>query len=141
MWRVLRCRRPLCGKVGRSISSNSKLALLENVIDAEEEAVLIKIVSQILARKRYEGNHWDDVIVKYKEVDLGSHLKRLNQTDPDMVIIQSILTRLKDRISKELQRNSIPFQSPHVIDLASDGWIGKNSEFLCFLLQNLLDVG
>jgi hypothetical protein len=101
------------------------LLLLENIVDPIEEDAFIAVASKILARKRYEGNHWDDVIIKYKEVDFGQHLSRLDQSDSNVRIIQKALTRIKSIIPKELGREEMRFQSPHIIDLAPDGWIGK----------------
>ena len=62
------------------------------------------------------GNHWDDVISKYKEVDLG------NYKLPDNVT--SVFDRVKALINVKLNEE-IKYISPHVIDLAEDGYTGN----------------
>lgn len=106
-------------------TSPTNLLLLEDIVTPEEEDAFISIATKILARKKYEGNHWDDVIIKYKEVDFGHHLNRLDQSLPEVVRVNSAITKVKSRIQEALNRSSMEFQSSHVIDLAPDGWIGK----------------
>lgn len=106
-------------------TSPTNLLLLEDIVTPDEEDAFISIATKILARKKYEGNHWDDVIIKYKEVDFGQHLNRLDQTLPEVVLVNSAVTKVQSRIEEALKRSNMEFQSPHVIDLAPDGWIGK----------------
>lgn len=45
------------------------LRVLENVITEQEELILSKECETLLRRRRYEENHWDQVIVKFKEME------------------------------------------------------------------------
>ena len=70
-----------------------------------------------LARLRVlAGNHWDDVIQQYKELELANY--KVNDT------VQSILDEVQDKINKVMEE-SIVFLPPHVIDLSAEGSIGK----------------
>ena len=62
------------------------------------------------------GNHWDDVILQYKELELGP-----NNKVPDQV--KAIMTKVQRRIEESIG-HSATFLSPHVIDLSADGYIG-----------------
>lgn len=64
----------------------------------------------------FPGNHWDDVITKYKEVDLANY-----KIPQDVGIV---FEKIRSLISKELSFKN-DFLTPHVIDLAKDGRIGK----------------
>jgi hypothetical protein len=117
----------------RSYSFATDLQLHKEVITESEEAAIVRVVSTVLERKRYETNHWDAVITKYKEVDLGYHLKSLVQrkskgiNEKDLEVTMTALKKIEELIAVALKRQNILFLSPHVIDLAPDGWIGKFS--------------
>ncbi|RYH14506.1 hypothetical protein EON65_33485, partial [archaeon] len=67
------------------------------------------------------GNHWDDVISKYKEVDSALYKQ------PDSV--QAILTKVENFIKTRMHVENddcLKFISPHLIDLAPEGHIGKH---------------
>ena len=80
---------------------------------------------------QFAGNHWDDVIAKYKEVELSSQL----YSPPPH--IQTIFTRIQSLIEVALDRSEskIEFMAPHIIDLAKEGHIGEQySHFLATIL-------
>jgi hypothetical protein len=97
------------------------------------------------------GNHWDDVIVKYKEVDLEMHLDRaVNgqygseglfakknvslvqfKLDNFSAVLRNALSREPFNLSDEDTQEML-FQSAHVIDLAEDGWIGPHVDSIKF---------
>jgi hypothetical protein len=136
-----------CRKLSQLTSDKSllkygtHLQLFNDVISEEEEYRIIAYLNPVLARKRYEGelhviiitnasshgdifkgNHWDDVIAKYKEIELSSNYKVPFE-------IESIFRRIEGQIEVALKRDKIHFMSPHVIDLARDGHIGEHKEF------------
>ena len=61
------------------------------------------------------GNHWDDVIQQYKELELANYKVHDN--------VQSILGEVQDKIS-EVMQEKVVFLAPHVIDLSAEGSIG-----------------
>jgi hypothetical protein len=61
------------------------------------------------------------VIAKYKEIELSSLYKV-------PVEIESIFRRIESQIEFALKRDKIHFMSPHVIDLAKEGHIGKHNK-------------
>jgi len=61
------------------------------------------------------GNHWDDVILQYKELELGP-----NNKVPDQV--KAIMTKVQCKIEENIG-HSATFLPPHVIDLSADGYI------------------
>lgn len=102
--------------------------LLINVITEEEEKALIAYLDPLLRRKRYEGNHWDDVITKYKELELPSSIP---------IHIASILDPLRALISDRYKEfggtcSAVTFLPPHVIDLDSNGYIGPHVDSIKF---------
>lgn len=47
----------------------SDLRVMEEIISEEEEMVVADECMKILKRRRYEEDHWDQVIVKFKEME------------------------------------------------------------------------
>lgn len=45
-----------------------EFAIMENVVTEEEAGVLLKDMERALKRRRYEKDHWDAVIVNFREV-------------------------------------------------------------------------
>ena len=90
-----------------------------NVISPQEELSLVKYLHPILAARKYESAHWDAVISQYKEIELSSSYR----LPPD---ISDLFERMRNFIREKCQLDTnSPFLSPHVIDLAEDGSIGK----------------
>jgi hypothetical protein len=121
--KVFFCNRIVITSSRRSFSNEKQrkdfLEVYNEVISRDEEEMIVKYLAPILARRRYEGNHWDAVISKYKEIELINSYRIPPQ-------VQSTFDRLLDLIREkcQLEKNST-FLSPHVIDLAEDGHIGK----------------
>lgn len=111
------------GKVSFSVVSSSDICshfgLLENVISRAEEKVIVDYLSSLLKRKRYEGNHWDSVIVKYKELELHGARKM-------PVEVESVIHRLEALIKESYGDKIEQLQPPHVIDLDALGSIGPH---------------
>ncbi len=67
-----------------------------------------------------KGNHWDDVISQYKEMEL----QRQSATPDVLAIIhnvQDIIVKSQENATTKLP---VVFLQPHVIDLAKNGHIG-----------------
>jgi hypothetical protein len=89
--------------------------IIHEAIDIMHEEKVISYINPLFKRKRYEGDHWDSVISKYKELQLPR--------DADQHI-GHILTNCTNMIDKEFDKkyNYLPV---HAIDLAKDGFIGR----------------
>src|SRR3989338_6275692 len=46
------------------------LKMIENVINIEEEEMLLSEIIPRLQKKAYIGQHWDDVLVRFRETEL-----------------------------------------------------------------------
>jgi hypothetical protein len=101
-----------------SSSLSSYFTVMHEVITEIEEKELCAYISSLLKRKRYEGEHWDSVISKYKELELHKDRKlpaRVNAT----------LKRLESTI-KGSYNTKVSLIDPHVIDLDAEGRIGSH---------------
>jgi hypothetical protein len=104
---------------------------ISNVISINEEKLLVAYLNKLLSRRKYEGDHWDDVIQHYKEIEVTKFPPELD----------SILSRVKQRIGDSIRRNcemlprtgdpvnprlhgQLNYLPVHVIDLAATGHIG-----------------
>lgn len=118
--------------------NDPNLRLFHEVISSSQEEDLLKFLKPILARKRYEGmqilceitrhivlivgiffvigNHWDDVIQQYKELELTNY--KICES------VQCILNEIQSKISKVMAEDVV-FLPPHVIDLSAEGSIGE----------------
>jgi hypothetical protein len=67
------------------------------------------------------GNHWDDVIVQYKELELANYKVPAEVTE--------ILKKTEQRIEQIVAR-PFTFLSPHVIELSEKGYIGEVARWI-----------
>lgn len=103
--------------------------LITNVITQKEEKDIIAFLNPLLSRKRYEGNHWDDVITKYKETELSSRIVPINIE----MVMQSLRDLIRERYTQYGgQDDTLQFLPPHVIDLDQDGFIGPHVDSVKF---------
>jgi hypothetical protein len=107
-----------------SSSSKNRLSLFYEVITPQEEEQIMAYLTPLLARRRYEGSHWDSVITRYKEIELHPPL------DSNVLIkyeaIDKILDKVREHIRQICEEPDLKFLSTHCVDLASDGHIGKS---------------
>ena len=96
----------------------------------------LSFLNPILNRKKYEGNHWDDVIYKYKEFELTNRkYKILDNIKTCLEKVQHIIDNNQNDNNSN-NNNRIDFlDSPHIIDLHKDGYIG-NLNFLYYSYSN-----
>ena len=126
-------------KHARSLNTavQSRLEVHYNVISPEEEQILLTFLNPLLAKRRYERSHWDSVITRYKEIDLGHYLpvntntatKTPNcssaESENENVQVTSILQKVESFVRRCCEEEEMNFLSVHCIDLAADGHIGK----------------
>lgn len=97
----------------------NSLFFFEEVLDeGTEKDIIVELDKRYLRRKRYEGDHWDDVIRKYKEMELREKISFRLKNDHD------IITAMEAKICENLEQK-VSFLVPHVIDLDAEGYICK----------------
>ncbi|KAH9103638.1 hypothetical protein AeMF1_020094 [Aphanomyces euteiches] len=102
-----------------SLASND-LQVMEDVITCEEETLLANEASAQLRRRRYEVNHWDQVIINFKEMETVKWSSEAQQ----------VLARVRALpiIPQDLEY----FPAVHVIDLAEEGYIKPHVDSIKF---------
>lgn len=100
-----------------SLYPNS-LHFFPDVITEDEEKDILLSLDKALARRKYEGDHWDHVISKYREIEITKQIMS--------PVLYTVSNRIKDLIMNVTQRKE-QFLPLHLIDLSSDGSIGMNS--------------
>ncbi|RLN11002.1 hypothetical protein BBJ28_00019077 [Nothophytophthora sp. Chile5] len=100
--------------------SEGDLGVMLDVITEDEEQVVADECSKILRRRRYEEDHWDSVIVKFKEMERS---RWSTET-------QRILQKLRD--AAILPKGLDYFPAVHVIELAEDGFIKAHVDSIKF---------
>ena len=104
----------------RGISDIGKfLILVPDFITVAQENALERFVAPKLRRKRYDGDHWDSVISKYKETEIS-----MTENDDE---ITRIIVHTQSFIKSSVGPSDMVLSPPHVIDLSADGCIGKHS--------------
>ena len=98
------------------------LLIVPDIISEAEEEAIMRFVQPKLQRKRYEGNHWDSVISKYKETEMST------KNMPEEV--SSAIERISALIRHSTQTNRMVMMPPHVLDLSADGFIGRQQLLL-----------
>jgi hypothetical protein len=104
------------------------LIVVPNFISDLEEEAVAQFVQPKLQRKRYEGNHWDSVITKYKEAEMSS------LSAPEAV--SQILDRVGDFIRKVTDSPEMVILPPHILDLSADGFIGEEYSVILIFGMN-----
>ena len=98
------------------------LIVMPDFISASEEEEICKHVYPLL-KFRYQGTHWDDVIVKYREIELAVE---------EHAVWQRVTERMKEAIMEHQGQPDMQFLAPHVVDLAKDGHIGAHVDSIKF---------
>lgn len=101
------------------------LLVEEEVISAEEEQILVDECTVRLKRRRYERNHWDNVIVGFKEFEAS------NWSDASLEILDKV-RHSRVLLGGEAHQHQILLPSVHVIDLAPDGFIRPHIDSIKF---------
>ncbi|CCI40717.1 unnamed protein product [Albugo candida] len=93
---------------------------MEEVITEEEEDILVDECKQYLKRRKLEENHWDQVIVDFKEMERSKWSKESSE------IFDKI------RSTPILPTNLQYFPAVHVIELAETGYIKPHIDSIKF---------
>ena len=108
--------------LNRNLSYNALISKYENdftfindFITIQEEQSLIKTIDPYFKKKKYEGNHWDSVIIGYKEIELNTTKFNIES--------QEIIKSCQQRIVEHIKQPMI-YLPLHGIDLNPDGYIG-----------------
>lgn len=103
-----------------ALVSEADLQIELDVITEDEEKVLSDECSRILKRRRFEEDHWDNVIVKFKEME------RSRWSSETQRILQKV------RKAAILPQELTYFPAVHVIELAEDGYIKPHVDSIKF---------
>jgi len=88
----------------------------KDIVSEDQEDILFKYFNELFKNRKYQGVHWDNVISRYREIELV----------PDLIIdrdVYNIMVQVKRSINKVFGKE-IDFLPIHVIDLAPKGLIG-----------------
>lgn len=94
------------------------LILVPDFITVAQENSLERFVAPKLRRKRYDGDHWDSVISKYKETEMS-----MTKDDDE---VTKIIEDTQNFIKNTVGPSEMVLSPPHVIDLSADGFIGNH---------------
>jgi alkylated DNA repair protein alkB homolog 7 len=98
-------------KLSDALVSDGDLLVMPELITEDEERVVADECAQLLKRRRYEVNHWDQVIIKFKEME------RSKWSAETARVLDKV------RAAPVLPTDLTYRPSVHVIDLAEDGYI------------------
>ncbi|OQR84536.1 hypothetical protein ACHHYP_13284 [Achlya hypogyna] len=98
----------------------SDLQVMHDVISEDEELRLADEAATLLRRRRYETDHWDQVIVNFKEMETSKWTAEAKQ----------ILAHLRSLPVMPPQLSYFP--TVHVIDLAEEGYIKPHVDSIKF---------
>lgn len=100
------------------------LRIIPEFITVDEETEITSACYPLL-KFRYQGMHWDDVIVKYREVELDVSKNE---------IWRHVTERIHVTVTEGggLVESGADFLPPHVVDLAADGYIGAHVDSVKF---------
>lgn len=114
------------------LGSPHAVCIIPEVITPAQEKTLVRELEPVLKRRRYERDHWDQVIVGFKEVE------RPFWSDPEN---EATVANIRRRIQALVRDNAtampaeeadLPWLPPHVIDLAADGFITPHVDSIKF---------
>lgn len=117
--RISNLNRNICTTLSQNLVNTyynrDYLQVIPNVITQEEEKEIFSFLDPILARMRYQQDHWDSVITKYKEKEVRNSPAK----------IEEIWGKIRS-IIREHHGEHLKFLAPHVIDLGEEGYIGPH---------------
>lgn len=128
------------GASARSLLGSDKaVRVVQNAITKTEEAALVAELDPILKRRRYQRDHWDNVIIGYKEVE-RAHWQDLSNEATVHRIKDQILSLMEDletgQTGSEFGMGTgdggIEWLPVHVIDLDADGIITPHVDSVKF---------
>ncbi|CAI5732932.1 unnamed protein product [Hyaloperonospora brassicae] len=99
---------------------DDELQVVLDVVTEDEERLVADECTSRLRRRRYEENHWDNVIVKFKEME------RSRWSAETLRILQKV------REAAVLPQELNYFPAVHVIELAEDGYIRPHVDSVKF---------
>ena len=121
------------------LGSSKAVHVIEDVVTAAQAHTLVQELEPVLQRRRYERNHWDQVIIGYKEVERPFWDDATNQATIDSVrrhieeLVCSGETAARGLpASSQAKSETIEWLPTHVIDLAADGHITPHVDSIKF---------
>ncbi|KAI3381229.1 hypothetical protein SNEBB_007872 [Seison nebaliae] len=106
--------------ISSEINSNSVI-IKHNFLSDEEAENLFSEINPSIRRLRYETNHWDDAIHRYREMEKSTFSNPTNQ---------STIKRLRDFLKHYSDTKLL--DHCHIIDLDKDGYIKPHIDSIRF---------
>jgi alkylated DNA repair protein alkB family protein 7 len=106
------------------VDYNDSAFVYSDLIDEAQAKALLDDITPRLKRRRYEGSHWDSVIVSYKEVEIDED--SLSETS------RGVLQTVRELAQRHSQKESLKWLPCHVIDLAADGELNAHVDSVRF---------
>eukprot|EP00632_Arachnochrysis_sp_CCMP2950_P007633 CAMPEP_0185704072 /NCGR_PEP_ID=MMETSP1164-20130828/16207_1 /TAXON_ID=1104430 /ORGANISM="Chrysoreinhardia sp, Strain CCMP2950" /LENGTH=265 /DNA_ID=CAMNT_0028371409 /DNA_START=275 /DNA_END=1068 /DNA_ORIENTATION=- len=126
------CRSPTTQKKNfHATKPPDGLGIFPEFVTPAEHDALVAVADARLRRRRYEPDHWDAVIRKYREAELA------DWADADATAAAA-LRRARDAVERAVRRPDnddappLRFLPPHVIDLREDGRIDPHIDSVKF---------
>ncbi|TMW68250.1 hypothetical protein Poli38472_005718 [Pythium oligandrum] len=104
------------------------LLVMPEVLTEQEEQIVSDECIKLLRRRRYEEDHWDSVIIKFKEMERSRW--------------SAETARILDKVRQApiIPQDLVYFPPVHVIDLAEDGYIKPHVDSIKFSGQVVAGV-
>lgn len=102
---------------------NRTVQVFNEVISVTQERALIDEIDPLLSRRRYQRDHWDQVIVGYKEIERPHWSNPMNESTIDAI---------RDKITRIVKQQSFSWLPVHVIELEKEGFITPHVDSIKF---------
>jgi alkylated DNA repair protein alkB homolog 7 len=141
------------GNKARGLLGHTAVRIIPNVITLEQEEDLMKEIDPVMSRRRYARNHWDDVIIGYKEIERlhwtsgnnAATVDFIRNTISDAIVgDKKVVSRIHSGLSGENGATNMialddifgvrvrSWLPVHIIDLSSDGFITPHVDSVKF---------
>lgn len=108
--------RPIVRLLGRRHFSDKKddFLLIREYISREEQCSLLCEVSRVLRKTSWNSEHFDSVIVNYRESSVGPSSR---------IGLYPAINQLYEKVQRNFFTNERKMLDPHVLQLAPEGYI------------------
>lgn len=103
------------------------ITIVPDFITTEEEEAFVHFLQPKLQRRRYEADHFDAVIQKYKETELPA-----DHIPDNQLVLKAAMSRIFQFLRTTTNQPAMVILPPHVIDLHEEGHIGPHVDSIKF---------
>ena len=105
------------------LKDNCAVRVFNEVISVTQERALIDEIDPLLSRRRFQRDHWDQVIVGYKEIERSHWINPMNE---------STVMNIRDEITRIVTQQSFSWLPVHIIELEKEGFITPHVDSIKF---------